>query len=204
MSSFVTRCRFFAVCAAVLCLVGCESAPKVRSDFDRTVNFAALRTFGFPAQTGTDRGGYSTLITSHFKEAIKREMSALGYTYAETNPDMTINFYSEARDKTRVYPSFYPYGYGYPYWGGGLYYGYPRYYGWYSAWPFYYNGVDVVQYTSGLFKIDAVDPTRQQTIWEASVEEPLSDKEQDNPQPNIARLVTEMFKKFPRAISSAQ
>jgi hypothetical protein len=183
--------------------VGCGSkGPVIRSDYDRTVDFASLHTFGFPAKTGTDRGGYATLITSHFKEAIKREMTVRGYTFAESNADILVNFYSEARDKTEVYshPSTMGLGYGFPGYGFPGY-GYPRY-GWYSSYPFY-NDVDVVQYTAGVLKIDVIDARREQTIWEAHVEERLTEKAQDNPQPTISRLVTAMFAKFPYGASSA-
>jgi hypothetical protein len=189
---------------ATFVFAGCGSkGPVIRSDYDRTVDFAALHTFGFPPKTGTDRGGYATLVTSHFKEAIKREMTVRGFTFAETNPDILVNFYSEAYDKTEVYshPSGYMgLGYGYPGYGFPGY-GYPRY-GWYSAYPFY-GDVDVVSYTQGVLKIDAVDAKREQTIWEAHVEERLTDKAQDNPQPTIARLVTAMFAKFPYGASAA-
>jgi Domain of unknown function (DUF4136) len=184
--------------ALAIVLVGCATkGPAIRSDHDRSVDFAALKTFGFPAQTGTDRGGYATLITSHFKEAIKREMTVRGYTYTDTNPDMLVNFYSESKDKTRVYshPD--------PYFMGGFRYGRPRY-GWYSAWPFYFDDVDVVNYTAGTLKLDVVDPKRQQTIWEAQVEERLSEQAQDSPQPMISRLVTAMFAKFPRGATQPQ
>ena len=192
----VTRVALVAIVS-----VGCASGPTIRSDFDRSTNFAAYRTFGFPAQTGTDRGGYATLVTSHFKEAIKREMTVRGYTYAEAEPDILVNFYSDVRDKTKVYSSPGPYmgGFGYGY---GHPYGYPRY-GWYSAWP-YYDGVDVVTYTAGTLKIDVVDPKRNQTIWEASIEDRLTDKAQDNPQATIARLITAMFAKYPHGAGAAQ
>jgi hypothetical protein len=130
-------------------------------------------------------------------------MTVRGFTFAETNPDILVNFYSEAYDKTEVYshPSGYMgLGYGYPGYGFPGY-GYPRY-GWYSAYPFY-GDVDVVSYTQGVLKIDAVDAKREQTIWEAHVEERLTDKAQDNPQPTIARLVTAMFAKFPYGASAA-
>jgi hypothetical protein len=203
----ISRLTFKATSIALLtacALAGCASkGPPIRADYDRGVDFSALHTFGFPAQTGTDRGGYATLITSHFKEAIKREMTVRGYTFTATDPDMLINFYSEARDKTKVYSHPTPLmgmGYGYGGYGYGGY-GYPRY-GWYSAWPFY-GDVDVVSYTAGTLKIDVVDPKREQTIWEASVEEQLTDKAQDNPQPTISRLVTSMFAKFPYGASAA-
>ena len=63
--------------------------------------------------------------------------------------------------------------------------------------------MDVVSYTAGLLKVDVVDPNRQQTIWEASVEERLTDKAQDNPQATISRLITAMFAKFPHGAAAA-
>ena len=75
-------------------------------------------------------------------------------------------------------------------------------YGWYSAYPFY-SDVDVVSYTAGVLKIDVIDAKREQTIWEAHVEERLTEKAQDNPQPTIARLVTAMFARFPHGASAA-
>jgi len=166
----------------------------VRTDYDHAANFASYRTFGFPESPGTDRGGYQTLATTHFKEAVRREMSARGYTYAETSPELLVNFYSEVRDKTQVYT--YPY-FG-PHVGFGFRYGRPRY-GYFSAWPFYEPDIDIEQYKSGTLKLDVVDATRKQLIWEANVEERLTDQAQDNPQPTIERLVTTMFNKFPRS-----
>jgi hypothetical protein len=192
--------------SALLCsllVAGCASfQPRVRSDFDRQVDFAAYRTFGFPPTAGTDRGGYATLVTSYFKEAVKREMGVRGYTFTETNPDLLVNFYSEARDKTEVhaFPSAaMTFGYGYGY----RRFGYPRY-GWYSAWPFYDRDIDVVNYRAGTLKLDVIDAQKQQTVWEARVEDRLTEQAQDNPQPNIGRLVTLMFQKFPRGATSAQ
>jgi hypothetical protein len=197
MQRLLSPLKYASIALLATVILSCASSgPAIRSDYDHSADFASLRTFGFPAQTGTDRGGYATLITAHFKEAIKREMTVRGYTYSDTNPDMIVNFYSEARDKVQVYS--HPSGY----MGMGYGYGYPRY-GWYSAWPFYFNDVDVVTYTAGLLKVDVVDPNRQQTIWEASVEERLTDKAQDDPQSTISRLITAMFAKFPHGAAAA-
>jgi hypothetical protein len=184
------------VLTASLLLTACvTSGPVVHTDYDHAANFTAYRTFGFPENTGTDRGGYQTLATSHFKEAVRREMTARGYSYVESGPELLVNFYSEVHDKTQVYPSPYP-G---PYFGTfGFRYGRPRF-GFFSAWPFYEPDVDIVQYKSGTLKLDVVDAAHKQLVWEARVEERLTDQAQDNPQPMIERLVAEMFKKFPRS-----
>jgi hypothetical protein len=193
--------RLIAFGLLALIATACGSyQPAVRSDYDRAADFGAYKTFGFPPAAGTDRGGYATLITSHFKEAVKREMNIRGYTFVESNPDLLVNFYSETRDKTDVYPypmSSLTLGYGYGY----RRFGYPRY-GWYSAWPFYNHDIDVVSYTAGTLKLDVIDAKKEQTVWEARVEERLTEQAQDNPQPNIDRLVTAMFQKYPRTAAA--
>lgn len=195
--------KLLGMLAALALLAGCgTSAPKVRSDYDRNVNFAGYKTFGFPPSPSTDRGGYATLVTQYFKDAVTHEMTAHGYSYSETEPDLLVNFYSSTHEKVDVYPNYYGsmwlgYGYGY-----GRY-GYPRY-GWYSGWPYYEPAVDVVKYTAGQFKIDVIDAKRLQTVWEASVEDRLTETALDNPQPNIARLVSLMMTKVPYSGTTKQ
>jgi hypothetical protein len=194
----VSRKISIAMFAAATLLTACATPPPVvHADYDHGANFAAYHTFGFPPNTGTDRGGYETLATSRLKEAATREMSARGYTYNENSPDLLVNFYSEVRDKTEVYSS--------PGWfvgSVGWHHGLPRYgyYG-FGAGPFYDPYVDVVQYKSRKLKLDVVDAARKKVVWEANVEDRLSEEAQDNPQPLIEQLVTAMFRKFPRGAS---
>ena len=58
--------------------------------------------YGFPPELGTDRAGYSTLITGHFKRAVSREMEDRGYVFAAEQPDLLVNFFTSVRDQTRV------------------------------------------------------------------------------------------------------
>ena len=47
------------VAAAVVALAGCATVgPKIRVDYDRAADFSAYQTYGYPAELGTDRGGY--------------------------------------------------------------------------------------------------------------------------------------------------
>jgi hypothetical protein len=66
-----------ALCAVALAaLAGCAttSGPDIRANSAPDANFTSYGTFGFPDQTGTDRGGYSTLVTSYFKAAVRDQM----------------------------------------------------------------------------------------------------------------------------------
>ena len=77
-----------------LALAGCaETQRQVRSDYDRTANFNAYRTFDFYTDAGRSPtgGDYSTLIAQRIEAAIEREMVARGYVRAQ-NPDLLVNF----------------------------------------------------------------------------------------------------------------
>src|SRR5688572_633865 len=89
-----------ALTAALLAGCATTRAPDTRVDYDKSTDFAVYRTFGFPAETGTDRGGYSTLVTSYFKDAVTRAMEARGYQYAEERPDLLVNFFMNTTERT--------------------------------------------------------------------------------------------------------
>jgi len=109
------------VVGASLVLSACTT-PKIntRSQSDPSVNLASYKTYGFVAEPGTNRGGYSTPITTYFKTAITREMNARGYTYSENSPDLLINWNTNAKEQVdiRSTPSM-SYGYGYYGYRGG-------------------------------------------------------------------------------------
>jgi Domain of unknown function (DUF4136) len=175
-------------------LAGCASGPTIHSDYDRTADFSAYETFGFASELGTDRAGYSTLITEHFKRAIRQEMETRGYQYTETNPDLLANFYVAIREQTdiRSTPS--------PTYGAG-YYGYR--YGMYTGWPAYSTDVSTVHYKAGTANVDLVDAQRKQLIWEGVAEGKIRDEALENPGEAIAAVVTELFASYPARAGSA-
>ena len=180
-----------AVCAVALAtLAGCASTPKadIHVHAAPDANFSKYATFGFPDQTGTDRGGYSTLITSYFKSAVREQMEQRGYHYVDENPDLLVNFYAKVHERTEVRsdPS-YSAAYGY--------YGYR--YGLYGAWPLYDNDVRTVTYPIGTANIDVVDARQKQMIWEGVAQGRLSDQDMNNPRDSISQVVTQLFARFP-------
>jgi len=180
-----------ALCAfALAALAGCATNPSadIHVNAAPDVNFNGYSTFGFPEQTGTDRGGYSTLVTSYFKSAVREQMEQRGYHYVDENPDLLVNFYAKVRDRTDVHsdPAFSA-AYGY--------YGYR--YGLYSAWPFYDDSVRTVTYPVGTANIDVVDAHKKEMIWEGVAEGVVSDEDMDHPKESIARVVTQLFARYP-------
>lgn len=175
---------------ALLMLAGCATTPArdFTIDYDRTANLGAFKSYGFPEELGTDRAGYSTLITTYFKNAVNREMEKRGYVFDEKDPDLLVNFFANVRDVTDVRRSpRFSLGYGY--------YGYR--YGLYGAWPFYHDDLDTVHYKVGTANIDIVDAEKMQLIWEGVAKGRISREDMKNPQPAIDTVVTELFRRFP-------
>lgn len=177
-----------ALCA-VLFVAGCATNRESnnRIDYDRAVDFSVYRTFGFPEETGTDRGGYSTLVTSYFKNSVTTAMEARGYKYSEENPDLLVNFFMNTRERTEVRAGRdLSMGYGY--------YGYR--YGLYNAWPMY-DQDRTVTYKVGTINVDIVDAEKKQLIWEGVSEGRISEEAMANPRVTVNAVVTELMRQYP-------
>ena len=175
-----------ALCAALL-VGGCASTPtsKNRIDYDKKADFSVYRTFGFPKETGTDRGGYSTLVTSYFKGSVTTAMEARGYKYTEDHPDLLVNFFMNTRERTETRPGPDPYGY----------YSYRS--GLYSAWPMYHDQNRTITYKVGTINLDIVDAEKKQLIWEGVSEGRVSDEAAANPKVTVNGVVTELMRQYP-------
>lgn len=175
-------------------LAGCATGPSIRSDYDRSADFASYRTYNFASELGTDRAGYSTIITSHFKRSVGKELEARGYRRAESNPDLLVNFFVDTTERTDVRRSPPPtFGVGY--------YGYR--YGLYTAWPLYSADARTVRYKTGTANIDVIDAKRRQLVWEGIAEGRVTDEALENPGAAIESVVAEIFERFPATAGSA-
>jgi hypothetical protein len=190
-----TRVATLGVLLAMLC-AGCatQRTADIRVNMAPEADLSSYSTFGFPEQTGTDRGGYSTLVTDYFKTAVKEQMEMRGYRYVDENPGLLVNFYANVRERTEVRSQ--------P--GAAAGYGYYGYrYGLYDAWPMYGQDVESVTYPVGTANIDVVDAQKRQLIWEGVAEGRLHDQDMDNPKEAISSAVTQVFTRFPGRARSA-
>lgn len=177
----------FASALLIALVAGCASnrAPNTRIDYDKSADFSVYRTFGFPKETGTDRGGYSTLVTSYFKSAVTTAMEARGYKYTEDHPDLLVNFFMNTRERTETRRDM-SLGYGY--------YGYR--YGLYNAWPMY-DDDRTVTYKVGTINVDIVDADKKQLVWEGISEGRVTDEMMANPKLTVNAVVTELMRQYP-------
>jgi hypothetical protein len=169
---------------AVAFLAACSTAPTVRSERDRGVDFSAYRTFGFFDVTGTDRAGYETLVTRTLKASTRREMEARGYRYAESGGELLVNFNAQLADRVEITPKPMPVP-------ASGYYGYRSYVTW---WDY---GVIVDQYKEGTLNIDVVDARQQRLVWEGVAIGRVTDKAYRDREQAIDKAVVEIFKAYP-------
>jgi Domain of unknown function (DUF4136) len=180
--------RLASILASAIVLCGCATTPNIRANYDHSANFAGYHTYGFPAETGTDRAGYSTLITGHFKRAVGREMEARGYRFDADKPELLVNFFASSTERTDVQST--------PRLSiGAGYYSYRL--GLYTEWPLYGRDVATDHHTVGTASIDVVDAARKQLVWEGRAEGRLTDKMLDDPGPAVDKAVADIFTKYP-------
>jgi hypothetical protein len=161
----------------------CSTGPQLRSDYDPSVDFGQYQTFGFVRLTGTDQAQYQTLVTQHFKNALREQMQARGYQYTETNPDLLVNFNAKLSEKMQVtsQPS------------AGMYYGYRGY----GAWGSYGSYTQVRQYTQGTVNVDLVDAKKGQLVWEGVAVGTVKESDKEQIGQRIANVVALIMEQYP-------
>jgi hypothetical protein len=177
--------RFLCAFLTFVLLAACSNSPIVRSDYDPRANFAAYQTFAFMQPLGTDRAGYTTLLTERLKRAATLQMESRGYILNEENPDLLINFQSLVQSRTEYVappPMMWGYGYGF---------------GMYGGWPGYAFGPDVIQYNEGTLKVDLIDTKRKQMVWEGIGTTILGNVQQTASDPMVENMMASIFARYP-------
>lgn len=192
MGMLTSVARTAATLLAAVLLAGCAaSRPAIRAYLDDSADLAAYRTYGFMSELGTDRAGYSVLMSSYFKEAISRELESRGYRRAREQPDLLVNFNANVREHgvalTRPMATL---GAGYYGYRAGSYQTFPGY-------PVEDAETEAVRYPLGTVNVDLVDARRRQLLWEGLVEGGLTPQGMKNPRAAVRSVVQQMFERFP-------
>lgn len=170
---------------AVLVLAGCASGPSIYVNSDPSADFSTYRTYNFLTPLGTDRPGYSSVLSEFLRLAASRELEARGYQKSD-NPDLLVNFNVQTKDKIKT--TTMPSG---PSYGG--YYGYRA--GYYGVWGGY--DTQVTQYTEGTLTVDVIDAGRKQLAWDGTAVGRVREEARQNLQPAVDKVMTQIFEKFP-------
>ncbi|UOD51199.1 DUF4136 domain-containing protein [Orrella daihaiensis] len=172
----------------VLLVAACASGPQINTDYDQKADFASFRTFAFMDPLGTDRAGYTTLLTERLKTLTRLQMEQRGYSFDPQSPDLLINFLAQSRQQTEYVPP--P-----PMPWGPNYYGYRM--GWYDPWVGYGFGPDIIQYTQGVLSIDLIDARKKQLVWEGVATSVIDNLEQATSEQALAPVVADIFARYP-------
>ena len=185
--------RHVAVLLVALLLAACATGPRVRTDYDPSADFSRYRTWGFYKPIAMEESGYSTWISDRIKDNVRREMEARGYRYAESDPDLQVNFQGIVREKTDVWSV--------PRTDYQYFYSYRRRS--YIAVPFWYDETQVNQYTEGTLTVDLVDAERNRMVWTGAAIGRVTRK---TPQERLAEVdtaIASIFAQYPYRAGSA-
>lgn len=188
---------------AMLLLAACASPKKANIDYDKNVNFSQYQTFAFyqaaeqeqnAAETDTAATpSYDPLTDQHFKAAITREMTALGYRFDEQAPQLLVNYSTnvENREDVRSSPLRVNAGYGLFGRHSALSLGFPL-----------FGGIETTRYKVGSVLIDVIDASANRLIWQGMVEGKLTSKALQQPEQAINDAVAVIYQSYPTRLSN--
>jgi hypothetical protein len=160
--------------------ISCASIYGVQHDYDKQVNFANLKTYGW--MPIPEKANINSLNVERVKNAVNAEMKAKGLMMTSDNPDFLIAEHLGKKDKVQVTDWGYGYGPHGGYWGG--------YWG-----P---GGVSTYEYEEGSLILDFVDAKSKKMIWRGVAKAQIdSANTPDKKEKLINEAVHEILKKFP-------
>jgi hypothetical protein len=160
----------------LLCFSGCESALKVTSDYDKSVDFQQYKTFTIHQISDESKKSVSSLNEERIYNAIRREMTKRNFQESP-NGELLVHTAAIFKDKQSVTANTNYYGYG----------GYYRPYGWGGGMGASgYTTYNVQDYKDGSLIIDIVDAKSQKLVWEG-----VGNKEIDKPAKDVEKALNE-------------
>ena len=178
---------------SALLLTACVSTPEIRVNVDEGTDFSIFQTYGFIDPLGTDKAGYTTLVTKHLRQAVSQELEKRGYVYS-SSPDLSVNFYTHLVNRTYITSAPTPVYYGGYYdYRHGAYSVYPRY----AYRPYSYN------YQEGTVNVDLVDTRKKQMVWEGIAVNEVGSDELNNPQQAFQKVIAAIFEHYPYRAGSS-
>ncbi len=179
-------------------LAGCATAPSVSVQQDSNADFGRFQTFGFLEPLGTDRQGYQTIVSQTLRQAATREMQIRGFRYDPQAPQLLINFGADLNDRMRVNTTTQPNR------SMNMHRSsFNQRSGFYNTWPMHTQTTTVTQYQEGTVRIDVVDASRRQLVWESVVRSRVTNSTRNDVPAALNEAVTLAFANFPVAGASS-
>jgi hypothetical protein len=157
---------------------GMASAQQVKTDYDRSANFALYKTYSWEHVETKD-----PLNVDRIKHAVNTVLAARGWTMVDSGADVAVVAMEITRDQQTL-NTFYDGlggGWGWRRFGGG---------------GFGEATTTTDTYTVGTVVVDLFDTKTKQLIWRGSASDTLSNNSDKNIK-NLNESVDKMFKHFP-------
>ena len=167
-----------ALVGMTLVFAGMASAQQVKTDYDRSANFALYKTYSWEHVETKD-----PLTVDRIKHAVNAVLAARGWTMVDSGADVAVVAMEITRDQQTL-NTFYDGlggGWGWRRFGGG---------------GFGEATTTTDTYKVGTVVVDLFDTKTKQLIWRGSASDTLSNNSDKNIK-NLNESVDKLFKHFP-------
>lgn len=173
----------FAFVGMMLWFAGTVSAQQVKTDYDRSANFAQYKTYSWEQVKTQD-----PLVVDRIKTSVNAVLASKGWTQVESGGDVSIIAMEMTRDKQTLntYYDGFGGGWGWRRFGGG---------------GFGETTTTTDTYKVGTLVVDLFDTKTKTLIWRGCASDTLSNSSDKNIK-NLDKGVDKMFKRFPPDSSS--
>jgi Domain of unknown function (DUF4136) len=171
--------RKLAIAAALVFVSTAAFAQDVKTDFDKSANFAAIKTFGVKIGTSW----HNQISEKRISDEISQTLVEKGWKVDEANPDALVLLHG-ATEKEKTLNTFYSGGYGgygYRGWGAG---------GMGTA------TTTTSEYLVGTLVVDIFDAKTKSLMFRGTASDEISDKPEKNIK-KVQKVADKMFKDFP-------
>jgi hypothetical protein len=168
----------FVLTGILLLLAGRVSAQQVKTDYDRSANFAQYKTYSWEHVKTQD-----PLDTDRIKSAVNSALAEKGWTQVDSGGDVSV-VAIEMTHNQQTLNTFYD-GF-----GGG--------WGWrrFGGGGFGEATTTTETYKVGTLVVDLFDTKTKKLLWRSTSSDTLSNNSEKNIK-NLDKGVEKMFKKFP-------
>jgi hypothetical protein len=156
-------------------------AQDVKTDYDKTANFAAIKTFQAKIATGWGNQISEKRVLDEFTQALTEK----GWKSVDANPDAVVLLHG-ATEKQKSLNTFY---------SGGGYGGY-GYRGWGGMGGMGTATTTTSEFLVGTLVVDIYDAKTKSLMFRGTATDELSDKPEKN-QKKLQKASDKMFKDFP-------
>jgi len=167
--------------AAALTLIGAAAfAQDVKTDFDKSANFGAIKTFQVKIGTSWN----NQISEKRISDEITQTLTEKGWTKTDANPDALVLLHG-ATEKQKSLNTFYSGGYG----GYG-------YRGWGGMGGMGTATTTTSEYLVGTLVVDIFDAKSKSLMFRGTASDEISDKPEKNIK-KVQKVADKMFKDFP-------